>query len=405
MARIFFINRFFFPDHSATSQMVSDLAFHLAGRGHDVQVITSQQLYEDAHASLPESELISGVQIHRIPTTRFGRSGLLGRVFDYVSFYALMWRCVRKLARRGDIIVAKTDPPLLCIPAMSAARQSGGLLVNWLQDIYPEVAIRLGVPLVKGQLGRALAHMRDASLRAASANIVVGELMAEALRQRGITEDRIHVIPNWCDDEDIRPLPSISNALRRKWGLGNYFVIGYSGNLGRVHEFDTVLAAAERLRDNSNILFLFIGGGKKFDELARHVRQRHLDHVFRFMPYQDRTILKYSLAVPDVHLVSLRPELEGLIVPSKFYGVAAAGRPLIALTARDGEVARLVRQHSCGLVVEPGDTEGLVTAIRHLSENDESLARMGRRARRMLDTHFSRQHAFNRWSSVLEGLA
>jgi glycosyltransferase involved in cell wall biosynthesis len=405
MARIFFINRFFFPDHSATSQMVSDLAFHLARRGHDIQVITSQQLYEDPRASLPERERIDGVQIHRIPTTRFGRSGLLGRAFDYLSFYALMWRDVRKLARRGDIIVAKTDPPLLCIPAMNAARQRGGLLVNWLQDVYPEVAMRMGVPLVKGRLGRALAHMRDASLRAAKANVVVGELMAETLRQRGITEDHIHVIPNWCNDEDIHPLPSSSNALRRKWGLGNYFVIGYSGNLGRVHEFDTVLAAAERLRNNSNILFLFIGGGKKFDELARHVRQRSLDHVFRFMPYQDRAVLKYSLAVPDVHLVSLRPELEGLIVPSKFYGVAAAGRPLIALTSREGEIAKLVYQHRCGLVVEPGDADGLVTAIRHLSQNDESLVAMGRRARRMLDTDFSRQQAFNRWSSVLEALA
>jgi colanic acid biosynthesis glycosyl transferase WcaI len=405
MARIFFINRFFFPDHSATSQMVSDLAFHLAHRGHDIEVITSQQLYEDARASLPEHELIDGVQIHRIPTTRFGRSGLLGRAFDYVSFYALMWRYLSKLAKRGDIIVAKTDPPLLCIPAMSAARQRGGLLVNWLQDVYPEVAIRLGVPLVKGRLGRALAQMRDASLRAAKANVVVGELMAETLRQRGIPEDRIHVIPNWCDDEDIHPSATGGSSLRRKWGLGNYFVVGYSGNLGRVHEFDTVLAAAERLRDNSNILFLFIGGGKKFAELARHVRQRKLDHMFRFMPYQDRAVLKYSLAVPDVHLVSLKPELEGLIVPSKFYGIAAAGRPLIALTGREGEIAKLVYQHRCGLVVEPGDSDGLVTAIRHLSENDQTLVAMGGRARRMLDTHFSRQHAFNRWSSVLEALA
>ena len=385
--------------------MVSDLAFYLARCGHDIQVITSQQLYEDARASLPENEVIDGVRIHRIPTTRFGRSGLLGRAFDYISFYALMWRYLRKLARRGDIIVAKTDPPLLCIPAMNAARQRGGLFVNWLQDVYPEVAIRLGVPLVKGRLGHALAHMRDASLRAAKANIVVGELMAETLRQRGIAEDRIHVIPNWCDDEDIHPSATIGSSLRRKWGLGNYFVVGYSGNLGRVHEFDTVLAAAERLRDNSNILFLFIGGGKKFAELTRHVRQRKLDHLFRFMPYQDRAMLKHSLAVPDVHLVSLRPELEGLIVPSKFYGIAAAGRPLIALTSQEGEVGKLVHQHRCGLVVTPGDSEALVTAIRHLSRNEERLATMGRRARQMLDTHFTRQHAMQRWSCLLDSIA
>jgi len=403
--RIFFINRFFFPDHSATSQMVSDLAFHLARCGHDIQVITSQQLYEDARASLPRSELVDGVHIHRIPTTRFGRSGLLGRAFDYVSFYALMWRYVRRLARRGDIIVAKTDPPLLCIPAMIAARKRGGILVNWLQDVYPEVAIRLDVPFVKGRVGKTLSYLRDASLRAAKANVVVGDLMAETLRQRGISGECIHVIPNWCDDEDIHPSAAVANPLRRKWGLGNYFVVGYSGNLGRVHEFDTVLAAAERLRNDSNILFLFIGGGKKLDELVRHVRKRNLDHVFRFMPYQERAVLKFSLAVPDVHLVSLKPELEGLIVPSKFYGVAAAGRPLIALTARNGELAELVRQHGCGLVIEPGDADALVAALRYLSDNEESATTMGRRARQMLDGHFSRQHAFNRWRSLLESIA
>ena len=120
------------------------------------------------------------------------------------------------------------------------------------------------------------------------------------------------------------------------------------------------------------------------------------------MPYQDRAILRYSLAVPDVHLVSLRPELEGLIVPSKFYGIAAAGRPLIAITAKDGEIARLVREHDCGFVIEPGDAQALAETLARVSTDREGLAAMGLRGRNMLDTHFTRRAALERWRSVLE---
>ena len=223
---------------------------------------------------------------------------------------------------------------------MQAARRRGLHLVNWLQDLYPEVAMALGVPFVQGPLGRGLLRLRDASLRAADANVVVGERMAEMTRARGIAPERIHVIPNWCDDENIQPIAAADNPLRRDWGLADRFVVGYSGNLGRGHEFQTVLAAAEHLRhDDQRLCFLFIGGGKKFAELADAVRERGLDQVFRFLPYQERGLLRLSLGVADVHLMSLKPELEGLIVPSKLYGIAAAGRPIIAIAAPDGEIA------------------------------------------------------------------
>src|SRR6266436_4783290 len=166
--RVIFMNRFFFPDHSATSQILSDLAFHLAGCGIDVHVVTSQQRYHDPHAHLPEAESIDGVGIHRISTTRFGRSALIGRGFDYLSFYAAAFRSVLAWAKPGDVLVAKTDPPLLSVAAMQAAKRRGLLLVNWLQDLYPEVAMALGVPVVKGPLGRAFLELRDAALRAAA---------------------------------------------------------------------------------------------------------------------------------------------------------------------------------------------------------------------------------------------
>jgi len=403
--RIIFLNRFFFPDHSATSQILTDLAFHLAGCGIDVHVVTSQQRYDDPCARLPEVDSIGGVAIHRMPTTRFGRSALIGRGFDYFSFYIAAYRSVLAWAKPGDVLVAKTDPPLLCVVAKHAAEGRGLHLVNWLQDLYPEVAMELGVPFTKGPLGRGLLQLRDASLRAAAANVVVGERMAEVVRNRGIAPETIHVIPNWCDDEEIQPVAPLTPPLRQEWGLGEQFVVGYSGNLGRGHEFETVLAAAERLRSDQRLCFLFIGGGKQFAELAHSVRRRGLDHLFRFLPYQERKILRLSLGVPDIHLISLRPEVEGLIVPSKLYGIAAAGRPIIAVGASDGEVGRLVRRHNCGVLVEPGQGELLADRLRCLRANPGRLAEMGRRARAMLEVHFTRRQAFERWRSLVDEIS
>jgi glycosyltransferase involved in cell wall biosynthesis len=401
---IIFVNKYFYPDHSATSQILSDLAFHLAASGYSVRVFTSQQRYDDPRAQLPEVETTSGVSINRLATTRFGRSTLLGRGLDYLSFYRSAWRCVLDRANPGDILVAKTDPPLLCVAAMRAANRRGLHLINWLQDLYPEVAIQLDVPFVKGPVAQALMYYRDLALCAAAANVVVGERMADILRARGVGPDRIHIIPNWCDDDEIQPVPRHDNPLRREWSLEGRFVVGYSGNLGKAHEFDSVLAAAEYLRADPRIVFLFIGGGSKFDALAQNVTERKLTHLFRFEPYQERTALKHSLGVPDVHWFSLKPELEGLVVPSKFYGIAAAARPMIAVTAQHGELAQLIRLYGCGEVVEPGNGEHLAATLRRLSADGQGLAEMGLRARTMLEAQFTRREAFESWKRLFQAL-
>jgi glycosyltransferase involved in cell wall biosynthesis len=404
MKRLIFLNRFFYPDHSATSQILSGLAFHLAQAGHPVEVITSQQLYDDPEARLPAREVVKGIRIRRVATTQFGRSALLGRGIDYLSFYASMWRSLRDLVRPDDIIIAKTDPPLISILAMHVAKNRGAHLVNWLQDIYPEVAVQLGVPFLRGPINQGISYLRDRSLKAASANVAVGHRMAEQVLSRGTAPDRIHVIHNWSEDHEISPVRHRDNPLRREWGLDDKFVVGYSGNLGRAHEFNTILAASELLKDHPRIVFVCIGGGHGFGQLAQRVKERGLDQTFRFVPYQDRALLKYSLGVPDIHWISLRPELEGLVVPSKFYGIAAAGRPIIAITSKDGEIGRLVQQHSCGIVIEPGNAEALADALVCLSTNEEHVTEMGLRARAMLDAHFTRLQAFERWRMVLHNI-
>jgi colanic acid biosynthesis glycosyl transferase WcaI len=203
----------------------------------------------------------------------------------------------------------KTDPPLLSIMLAPAARRRGARPVTGLQDIYPETAAVLGVPLIRGPVAAFLAALRNRTLREAQATVVPGELMARRVEALGVAPARVQVIANWCDDETIRPLAQPNNPLREVWQLAGKFVVGYSGNLGRAHDFETVLAAAERLREEPRIVFLMIGGGKRFEDLGRSVKDRGLERSFHFRPYQNESMLPFSLNVPDVHWLSLIPQL------------------------------------------------------------------------------------------------
>lgn len=401
MPRVIFLNRFFYPDQSATSRMVSGLAFELASAGREVHVITSRQLYDKPEAGLPAFEIAHGVHIHRVGTTGFGRSRLPGRAMDYLSFYLTSWRCALSITRPNDIIVAKTDPPMISLIGMAAAKQRGGKLINWLQDLYPEIAIEFGIRFLIAPVRWLLFLLRDFSLKTAEANVVLGELPASLVLSHGVHPDGVVIIHNWSDEDEIVPVAKADNILRRTWGLSDKFVVGYSGNLGRTHEFQTMLSASERFRNDNRIVFLVIGGGHQNDGLAKVVKQRGLEQSYLFVQYQDREVLKYSLGVPDVHWIALRPQFEGLIVPSKFYGVAAAGRPIISIGSRQGELGRLVEKHECGFAIEEGDVDGLADALTRLSRDPELCTEMGHRARWMLDHHFTRRQAFDRWQELL----
>jgi colanic acid biosynthesis glycosyl transferase WcaI len=410
-SHLIFLNRFFHPDHSATSQMLSDLAFALAGRGYQVSVITGRQAYDAPSVRLPKWESIAGVDVHRVPTSRFGRYSVPGRLVDYLTFFVSAAWTLWHLARRGNIIVAKTDPPMLSVIAAPIARLRGARYVNWLQDLFPEVAEELGVG---GALARAvyrpLRWLRDRSLRNAEVNVVVGERMARALVGRGINSSRIRTIPNWADGDLIRPVDRSTNALRRQWRLGEAFTVGYAGNLGRAHEIETMLAAiagtqteqaaTERTVSSQAIRWVFIGGGAQFGALQAAVVRRRLGNVV-FQGYQPRERLAESLSVSDVHLISLRPELEGFIVPSKFYGITAAGRPTIFIGDPDGEIPRLLKKYECGFAVAQGDAAGLVQVVMKLAGDPSLLHKMGENARRAFDNEFNKSSAVARWDKLL----
>lgn len=405
MTKLIFINRFFSPDHSATSQIVSDLAFHLSREGIKVAVVTSRLAYDGTLPMLPAHETIEGVEVHRVATTRFGRGSLFGRIADYGSFYLSAQRMLAGLVEKGDVVVAKTDPPLISVLAHRVAQRRGGRFVNWIQDLYPETAQNLGFRALSGPVGSLLTGLRNRTLRDAHANVVIGERMAARVAAAGADPAKVHVICNWVDEQAIRPVAPADNPLRREWSLADRFVVAYSGNLGRAHEVDTLLDAAQRLRGEGTVTFLFIGGGHGTTALKSEVSRRGLDDLFVFRPYQPAASLSRSLSVGDVHWLSLRPQLEGLIVPSKLYGIAAVGRPIIAVGAPDGEVGRLVSREGCGVAVAQGDGEGLAAAIRRLRDDVALREAQGRRARALVETVLSRAGELAKWQALVEDLS
>jgi colanic acid biosynthesis glycosyl transferase WcaI len=402
--RVLFVNRYYSPDISATSQMLTDLAQALARAGMQVAVICSDQLYESAAARLPARELVRGVSVRRLASTRFGRQRLSGRALDYFTFYVAATRTLLRLACDCDVIVMKTDPPLLSLVGWLVAARRRVVFINWLQDVFPEVASRLALSPLPRPLESLLRALRDRSLAAASTNVVLGARMHQYLIARGIPAARLCIGENWADEGTVSALPASQSALRRRLGLTERFVVAYSGNLGRAHDADTLLNAARRLRDDRGTVFLMVGGGSNMRLLEARARDEGLTQL-RFLPYQPQAALADSLAAGDVHLVTLLPQLEGLIVPSKLYGILAAGRPAVFVGDPDGEVARVLRDGGAGLTVAGADAQGLVTALCALRDDPAERERMGRRARALFEEHYTLRAAAERWERLLTGLA
>ncbi len=394
--KILFFNRFFFPDNSATSQILSDLAFHLAASGREVHVVTSR-----VPGAERDADVVRGVTVHRVATALTRPHSLFERAVAYVAYYRGARAAARRLVRAGDVVVLKTDPPLLSAAIGPLAKRLGARVVAWIQDIFPETAHEYGVPGTGGPIGAALRQMRNRSLAEADRVVAIGDRMAQRIAALGCVSDaRLSVIHNWADAESVVPVDPANNELRRNWHLEDKFVVGYSGNLGRVHEFDTMLRTAKALEAEHDIQFLVIGRGPQVADVQAKARRENLGNV-RFEPHQPREALTQTLSAPDVHLSVLRPEDEGLVNPSKLYGIMAAGRPTIFIGDRGGETARILASTKAGVTVETGDATGLAAAILSLRDDAALRHGMGINARKAFEERYSMDRAFSQWDALL----
>jgi glycosyltransferase involved in cell wall biosynthesis len=401
--RLVFVNRFYFPDISATSQHLTDLAEHLAAAGVEVHVVCSSRLYDAPGKRLPASEIVRGVRIHRLQGARLGRQRLLTRAFDDLFFHLAVMLKLHGLLRAGDVVVAKTDPPMLSVSVAVAAATRRANLVNWLQDVFPEVAMRLGALRLPGWCVRAMLAVRNRSLRAARCNVAIDPSMKRHLATLGLDPGQVAVIENWADPSLAGFDPGRRSALRLRLGLERQFVVQYSGNLGRAHDGATLLEAASILRDAPEIVFLMVGGGAGMLRLRAEAERLGLANL-RFLPYQPRELLADALAAGDVHVASLRSELEGLIFPSKVYGILAVGRPALFIGDPQGGVAELFSELGCGIAIRAGDGARLAQEILALRAEPQRCADMGRRARSGFLLRFTRERACREWRLLLGGL-
>lgn len=367
---------------AATGQLLAELAEDLAARGCEVSVVAGRALTAPGHRPAPwrlvRREEHNGVRILRANGTHFRPRRFVSRAANYVSY----WLCAALASffvGRPDVVVSLTDPPIVGLLALWTARRTGARFVFLCEDIFPEVAVLLE-DFHNETVNRILDRINRFLLARADAIVALGPRMRRRLvEEKGANPARIVVVHNWADCEAIVPLAK-ANAFSRAHGLADSFVVMHSGNVGLSQNLDVLLEAAAQLRDRRDLVFAIVGDGSKRQALEAEAARRRLDNV-RFFPYQPKALLDESFATADAFLVSLRPGLEGYIVPSKLYGILAAGRPFVAAVDPSCEVAEIAREYRCGVVVEPGRADQLAAGVLELYENREETSAMGRRAR------------------------
>jgi glycosyltransferase involved in cell wall biosynthesis len=246
------------------------------------------------------------------------------------------------------------------------------------------LAVEFGLLRRGSPVTRMLESAASVIVRRADAVITLGEAMAARLVQKGARPDRVHIVPNWADPDAVRPIEPAANPFRAAHGLDGKRVVLYSGNMGRGHDIETVLAAAGMLREREDLVFLFIGDGAKRPLVERAARG---NPCIRLLPYQPRAALAQSLSAGDVHIVAQDANTAGLIEPSKLYGAMAVARPVLVIGPEATEVSRTVRQEEIGEVVANRNAQGAKEAIVRLLEDGEG---RGERARAALERAYGR---------------
>ncbi|HXF98872.1 MAG TPA: glycosyltransferase family 4 protein [Gaiellaceae bacterium] len=381
----------------ATAHLLTELCEALAEE-YEVEVVTGVlHGLED----LPREEEHNGVRVVRVFSTSYERSELHRRASNYFSYLGSALAYV--LGRPApDLVLCMTDPPIVGDLGVVVGRRFRVPVLVISQDVFPEIATqldRLRNPAVVGVLGVLV----GAYLRRADRIVAIGETMRRRLEEKGAPPERLRVIPNWVDTRAITPQPR-DNEWARQHGLDGVFVAMHSGNVGHAQDLDSLVRAATFLRDRGDVRIVIAGFGARHAEMVELAKRLEVEDTVRFLPYQKRERLPFSLSSADVHVVGLARGLAGYVVPSRLYGVLAAGRPVIAAADEESETARLVREVGCGLVLPPGRPELLARTLREAADGAYDLVEMGRRGRAYVEREADRVVAMERYRALVREL-
>jgi len=394
--RLLVLNQYYWPGVEATAQLLTDLCEALADE-YEIRVLTGV-LYGHDHE--PERLVRNGVEIVRVHSTAFERSRLGLRGLNYVTYLgSALVEALR--GPRPDLVLCMTDPPMVGDVAIAVAKRFGVPLLVISEDVFPEIATklrRLENPVLVGVL-RQLVRLY---LQRADRVVAIGETMRQRLEAKGTPHDRLRVIPNWIDTNAITPREH-ENEWKVGQELAGAFVVMHSGNVGHAQDLDVLVRATTFLRDLDQLRVVIIGFGARHAEIQSLAARLEADKV-RFLPYQPREVLPLSLAAANMHFVGLARGLSGYVVPSRLYGILAAGRPVIVSADPDSETAQVVSAAGCGVVLPPGRPELVAGVIRDAYDGKLVLDDMGRRGREYVTAEADRAVALGRYRSVLQEL-
>jgi glycosyltransferase involved in cell wall biosynthesis len=400
LKKLSIITQFYPPDYAATGQLIEELVTQLADLGMQIHVFTGQPGYAFQEASAPCIEDSENISIRRSRTSRMWSRRIRGRALNGLLFCLRAGLHLLKSASRGEVLLLTTEPPYLLILGYLAHFFFGTSYVCLLYDIYPDIAVQLKVVPPQHWLVRFWDWLNRLIWKNASQVIVLSSTMKEYITAKcPEIEDKIAVIHSWADPSWIKPVDKHNNGFAQQHNLVNKFTVLYSGNMGRCHDMDTILAAAEQLQ-NEPIQFVFIGNGAKRQACIDKVVSLKLENCL-FLPYQKKSLLPYSLTACDLSLVSVSSGMEGLVAPSKLYGILAAGRPVAVICQAHSYLRPLVAEANCGEAFENGDATGLAEFIRRLAANPQQVQALGDAGRCYLQSNFTPEITAKQYLDVL----
>jgi glycosyltransferase involved in cell wall biosynthesis len=394
------ITQFFPPDYAATGQLIEELVKNLGFLGIDVDVFTSQPGYAFHTADAPAVEKNGRVRVQRSRTAQLWPGRIRGKAVNGILYTVRAGLHLCRGRNRNNILLVTTAPPFLPLLGYLAYVLFKIPYICILYDLYPDIAIALGVLPKRHWLARLWRNLNQRIWRNAKGIIVLSPAMKrQVLASCPEIGEKVSVIHSWSDPDWIVPIVKRENWFAWKYNLVTKFTVLYSGNLGRCHDMNTILEAAKLLQDEP-IQFVCIGSGAKRDDLIKEVKELGLNN-FLFLPYQDKHVLPYSLTACDLSLVTVDERTENLVTPSKLYSALASARPIAAICCQDSYLRELISEADCGNAFENGDSNGLAQFIRLLSRDAQLAERMGKSGRQYLRSHFTPKIISKQYLDVL----
>ncbi len=395
--KVIFLTQYFYPELNSTAQLLYELAIDLIDKGLKITIYAK---YPDKWPDKISRTFQKNLTVHWIKTTSFPKRLFWGRSINYAIFFIRLVMKTCFSSKKGKILVL-SSPPFLPILAFLLNRIKRQRYIYLVHDLYPDVAVKLGFLKNNGLIEKLWVRFNRLLIKHADKVIVLDKSMQNKIEQYTALCDKnkLVIIPNWADGDFVKPISKDENPLIKKLGLENKFIIMYAGNFGLTHNLEIFLQVAKCFM-NTNVVFLFIGEGAKKKKMIEMMKQENISNV-RILPYFDRELLPFSLAIADIHLIVLDKGFNGLSVPSKIYNILASGRPILAALEKGGEIEKIINLAQCGRLVAPDNLKEIEFAISCMLRDPDKNTQMGLRAREYFEKYYDRKKITNQYFQLL----